>query len=1062
MRTYRTLHLILILMILSSKLIHCTIFNDSQIIDTVCECAPAYHLVTSITVINTNSEVITISGNCENYFFVSPLFTNGIIRVEVKEFGILDYESETLNSFECTVHAASADGTQSQVEVFIFVSDCNDNAPLFSSGILSASVSESEDIGHVVFTVEATDADSGTNAKKSFLIDDTSGKFQIGEITGIITLIDTLDYETQDEYDLTVTVTDNGNSQADGCTFSPLSTADTITIKVSDFTDEPPIFTENCCFFSVAECDVIGTEIGTYLAYDGDEGVDDDIEFSFLSSTPPCFSLASNGLLTVATDNCIDRETSDTYMLQIVATEVNQPRQNVDADFNVRVTDCNDVTPKFVSLQNSFSVHEGLSADSTLFSIQTFDGDQVNTDNSRTFVTVLPDGNTDSIFAINSHSSALITTQLLDRERYPDGFQLTLQVSDYGTPPLTSTQVVLISLIDINDNPPTFGSVSYSQTISENLATGLFVLQLDATDNDTGVNAELYFYIVSGNDAQYFGLNPVTGEFLTTDTTIDREAFDRVDLVVSVVDSGANPLQTTASVTILISDENDNTPLFSSLSYDFLVEEELDPVTLALQVVATDLDDILTGNGNISYSIVSGDGEFYYSDYNNTIRSTLRFDRETRDWYQLVIQASDNGTPSLSSTTSVTISVTDINDNPPIFTRNIYIVGFSENADFDTQIIQFMATDADLPPYSTILFEFVTLIQGFLFDSETGKLVTDQLFVGRAGELFEFTIIAYDNARVDLFNSVSRPVKVIVIADTQRLIALIDSPVETVKELEITLRDLLENITNEYVNIEDFIPVTMDNQVDSSQTQVVFHVVDVETCSVLSADEVLRDADERFDDVLQLFDAFSVVSISPFPKTTSSPYLFTALISTVSVLAFLLLLTCCCCCLLFFYLKYYKKNARRKFERDLDEAGNLLTQKHARSFSSLSAAGTSGLFAQSNAAVMDNPLWIHPYDNMGSLYSSEATLYETKELIIDLFAEDMDDYSLYTVPSGVNTSLMQGPFEMSSSDSASSMDSEGDVLPNSGSSNFDFPSTSSQQRMDIGAISEDSDVVSII
>ena len=592
-----------------------------------------------------------------------------------------------------------------------------------------------------------------------------------------------------------------------------------------------------------------------------------------------------------------------------------------------------------------------------------------------------------SIFAINSQSSALITTQLLDRERYPDGFQLTLQVSDYGATPLTSTQNVLISLIDINDNPPTFRSAFYLETVSENLAASLLVLQLDATDNDTGVNAEFYFYIVSGNDAQYFSLNSVTGELLTTDTTIDRETFDRVDLVVSVVDSGLNPLQTTASVTILISDVNDNTPIFSSLLYDFLVEEELDPVALALQVVATDLDDVITGNGNISYSIVSGDVGFYYSDYNGTIHSTLRFDREIKDWYQLVIQASDNGTPPLSSTTSVTISVTDTNDNPPILTRNTYIVGFSENAVFDTKIIQFMATDADLPPYSTILFELVTLIQGFLFDSETGELVTDQLFVGRAGEVFEFTISAHDNEKRDVFNSVSQPVKVIVITDMQRLVALVDSPVETVKELEITVRNLLEDITKNYVNIEEFVPVTTDNQVDSSQTQVVFHVIDVESCSVLSAEDVLRDADERFEDVLQLFDAFSVVSISPFPETISSPYLFTALISTVSVLAFFLLLTCCCCCLLFLYLRHYKKNARKRFERDLDEAGNLLTQKHAKSFSSLSAAGTSGLFAQSNAAVIDNPLWIHPYDNMGSLYSSEATLYETKELIIDLFAE---------------------------------------------------------------------------
>ncbi|KAI6654707.1 Protocadherin Fat 4 [Oopsacas minuta] len=1058
---FLSLSLFLLLSCLSTYC-NCSIFPNSQIVSTVCECAEINELVEAIDVANTNNEAISLSRNCDEYFTISSIIAGNLIRVRVKYADTLDYENQ--KNFDCTVSAIGSDGSESYAQLDIFISDCNDNPPVLSSSILSATVSETSTVGEPVFTVEATDEDSGTNGALSFFIQDISGKFEINEITGVITLASSVDFETQSNYDLIVTVTDNGDPLSLNCPSSPLSTDDTISILVSDSPDTPPIFTDNCCQFSVEECAPIDTSIGTFMAYDGDTGVGDDIEFSFLSSNPSCFSLATNGLLTVSTENCIDRESSVTYTLSILATEVNQPKHNIRADFDIEIIDCNDVVPQMVSLPNNFSVNEGLIADSTLFSIQTFDGDQVNTDNSRTFVTILPEGNIDGIFAINEHSTALISTQLLDRETHPDGFQLTLVASDYGNPVLTSSQSILISLNDINDNPPTFSLTTYSETVTENLPPNECVLQLIATDDDIGINAEFSFNIISGNDAMYFSLDHVTGDIMTTDTMIDRETYTNVDLVVSVIDSGANPLQTTASVSILISDENDNIPIFSHLFYEYSVEEEQNPSDISLEVIATDLDDEHTGNGIVSYSIISGNDEVFYLD-NNIIKTTVKFDREITDSYQLVIQASDNGTLALSSTASVSIIIADTNDNFPIFTRNKYIVGFSENSEFETKIIQFVVTDEDIPPHNLIRFELTRLIQAFDFSYQTGILVTDQLFRGRAGEHFEFTITAYDNNKEEVFNSVSQPVTVIVIKDSQRLIALLDSPIEEVSSMETRVREVLEDITHGYVNIEEFLPATTDNQVDSSQTRVVFHVIDLDTEWIADPEDVLKGADERFDNAIRLYDTFSVVSISPYPETVSSPYILPALISTVSVLALFLCLTCCCCCLLCIYIKYFKKHARKKFERDLDDAGNLLTQQHAKSFSSLSAVGTSGLFAQSNAAVMDNPLWVHPYDNMGSLYSTESTLYETKELIIDLFAEDLDDYSLYSAPSKVNVSLLQGQFDMPSSDSASTVETDDmDYLPNSESdvSNFDFPSTSSSQKMALDVISEDSDVISII
>ena len=1034
----------------------CSIFPQAQIVVVVCECAAINALVTEITVINTNHEFISISRNCEKYFTTSQLISDNMIRIRVKDDGQLDFE--TTKSYECTLSAVDSNNIESTVELNIFLNDCNDNPPIFHSSILNATISEATGVGDTVFTVAATDADSGTNAVLFFSLYDTSGKFEIGEITGRIDLISNLDFETKRKFDLIVTVTDSGDPTAGDCPGNPLSNSDVVSIVVLDSADTPPVFTDGCCQFSVPECAPINTMVGTFTAYDGDLQVNDEVEFSFIFATS-CFHLASDGSLTVMTENCLDRESGSFFTLNVEATELHGPKQSVIANFDVELTDCNDVAPVFVSLLNSYSVNEGLIAGSTLFSIQTFDGDEANTNNSRVIVTILYGGNTDSIFDINSHSSALICTQLLDRESYPNGFQLTLKVTDYGTPPLSSTHSLSLSLNDINDNPPTFNPTSYSRTIQENLPPDVYIVTINASDVDIGTNAELTFSIISGNEANHFSLNQVTGEIVTTNNKIDRETSSSIELTVSATDSGTNPLQTTASVQILISDQNDNRPIFSPPSYNFSVTEEQSPTSISLMIVATDLDDEYNGYGAVNYSIISGNEDNVFFLNNTYIRTTLRFDRETRDEYQLVIQAEDNGSPSLSSTASVVIIITDTNDNTPVFTRDAYIVGFSEKAEFETLIIQFIVTDGDIPPYNLVVFEIETLIQGFVFNTETGQLFTDKLFDGRAGESFEFTITVFDNKKTGIFNSVSKPVKVIVIKETDRLIALIDSPIDSIRSMETTYQDLLQDITNDYVNIEDFVPVETENQVDSSQTQIIFHVIDLDTGSIADPGIVLKGIDERFDDVFSIFDTYSLLSISQYSEIVSTPYVLPTLVSAVAILAALLCLTCCCCSALFFYIKHYRKKVK-KSERDLHEAGNLLTQHHAKSFSSLSAVGTSGVFAQSDVAVMENPLWIHPYDIMGSLSSTDSTLYETRELIIDLFSEDLDDYSLYSVPSRINTSLLQGPFEMTYTESASSIDPEDlddFANPEVEGASFDFPSTSSKQKMDLDAISENSE-----
>ena len=1030
---------------------------NTQTVAAVCECARIRELVVEIAITNYDSEEISISRDCGNYFIASLNTALDGLRIEVRGEN-LDHEVQ--ERFECVLTAKTVPGTgETTADLSIFIKDCNDNSPVFTNNILTTAVYESENVGELIFRVQASDADSGSNKELIFSIDDTSGKFAIGDVTGRVTLVGSLDFEVQREHDFIVTVRDGGNP-AGICGGTSRSTSNTLTVQVLDSPDTPPIFTDGCCQLSIQECAPSNTEVGTIMAFDGDLEIDDTINFTLLVSSPPtnCLQLAVDGVLSVASDNCLDRESVSSYMATIIAAESHSPSLNTFRIFTIQITDCNDQVPMFDSVPATLFFMEGLAAHSTLLFLSTSDGDEPNTNNSRTSVSILPEGNSNSIFAISNDASALITTQILDREMYPNGFQITLLVTDYGIPPLSSTQLLSINLTDINDNPPTFIEDSLNASVSENLNAGINVTQLQAVDLDIGTNGFISYRILSGNDGGYLRLDATTGILYTTDVRIDREKTAVFNLVVSASDSDVNPLQTTASVSIHVLDLNDNSPVFSPPRFNFSVAEEQDPSLISLPITVTDLDDIATGNGLVSLDIINDfeDANFFYLS-NNQIRTNLTFDRESKSKFEFVVQARDNGNVPQFSSATVMITVTDINDNPPQYTRDVYVVGFPETADFETEVVQFFVTDLDLPPYNSIVFELDKLIQGFEFNTGNGILVTERLFNGRAGESFRFEIFAFDNNKVGEYRNASKLVKVIVLKEVERLVALVDRPLETVRSMQIYYRQTLENITQHYVNIENLVPTSSQNQVDNSQTEIIFHVIDLETQQVIDPEMVLKDVDERFDQVRNIFTSSSILSLSQFHVTDSSPYLLPVLLSAVSLLALCLYLTCCCFWVLFFYIKYYIKRVKLQSDRDLDEAGTLLTQQHAKSFSSLSAVGTSGIFSRSDAAVMENPLWIYPYGDLES-NPTEITLYESKELILDLFSEDMDEYSLYSVPSRVNTSLPQGPFNISDSTSSEDPD-DFDLIPNSesGASNFDFPSTSSWDKKEVDMISEQSD-----
>ena len=301
---------------------------------------------------------------------------------------------------------------------------------------------------------------------------------------------------------------------------------------------------------------------------------------------------------------------------------------------NIIVSDVNDVIPEFVSFME-VTVMENTAVDTSVFKVIAKDMDEGRNGDLEYSL-----GGT-SQFVVGSDSGVLRVSGALDRERV-DKYVVNITATDKGHPRLSTTQRLVIRIGDANDNAPVVEPNVYSATLTEDTAVGTSVLSVTATDADIGLNAELQYRIIDGDDDSYFHLNVHTG-VLSVGRRLDYERLTSYILKVQVQDFGASPRGGLAEVRITITDVNDCTPTFFDSPYVARVQENavLLPVFVT-RMTATDGDSPL--NSHVTYSILDGDRSIF--DINSTtgvITATKAFDREQRMRYQLVITGSDSG-----------------------------------------------------------------------------------------------------------------------------------------------------------------------------------------------------------------------------------------------------------------------------------------------------------------------------------------------------------------------------------------------------------------------------------
>lgn len=312
-------------------------------------------------------------------------------------------------------------------------------------------------------------------------------------------------------------------------------------------------------------------------------------------------------------------------------------------------------------------------------------------------------------FHLSAHSGILTLRSPLDRETAAS-HQLLVQATDGGDPPRSATAMVLLTVADVNDNPPEFEFQRYSASVPELDAVGTEVVRVAATSKDTGVNADVYYSIVAGDAREDFAIDRATGA-ISIARPLDFERTQQYTLTVQATDGGSPPLSDHAAVNISVIDVNDNPPQFAQASYLARVKEDAGVGTRVLQAAARDADSGL--NGRIQYTLARGAGVEYFTVDQDTgyVSIAKPLDREETPSYVLELRARDRGIPALETSATLNIDVLDANDNAPQFAQNNYSAVVQEGRPLGHAVLTLAVTDADAAPNAA----------PFTFDFQSGN-----------------------------------------------------------------------------------------------------------------------------------------------------------------------------------------------------------------------------------------------------------------------------------------------------------------------------------------------------
>ncbi|XP_029968520.1 protocadherin beta-15-like [Salarias fasciatus] len=429
----------------------------------------------------------------------------------------------------------------------------------------------------------------------------------------------------------------------------------------------------------------------------------------------------------------------------------------------VEIADVNDYSPSFPEKEQQFEIAEH-TPPGTRFQLLAARDFDAGINSVRTYTLTSNDH-----FEIDLSQSDedkipfLVLKKSLDRER-KNKHLLFVTAVDGGKPPRSGTLNVSITVLDINDNRPTFSQDTYQIQVYENVSVENILTRVTAIDPDEGVNGEIEYSLSKAlprNVYDIFELDSVSGQ-IKLKKKLDYEESEIYKLDVEASDKGTPPLIGRSRVIVKIKDVNDNSPELEVTSLSNTVPEDSKPGTVISLISVTDKDSGV--NGKIISRITNQVPFELKPSYKENIYSLVtkgHLDREETSLYEIMILATDCGEPPLSTVKSLSVQIIDVNDNIPYFDQNPLQFYLSENNVAGKSIFSLSATDNDINENAAVTYQIVKGmtekdVTAFLnVNSENGQISALKSFDFETVKNFQFQVVATDSGTPSLSSNVT-------------------------------------------------------------------------------------------------------------------------------------------------------------------------------------------------------------------------------------------------------------------------------------------------------------------
>ncbi|XP_046907545.1 protocadherin beta-16-like [Hypomesus transpacificus] len=474
------------------------------------------------------------------------------------------------------------------MKILITVLDVNDNAPVFTQPVYKATVTENAHKGTVVATVNALDADHGSNGKITYSIsntlDDVRNTFVVNEDSGELTVIGSVDYEKSRHFQINLRASDDGGL-TDSCK---------VIIDVADINDNTPsinIISKSNVISEDAKTDTVVTMINIQDPDSGDNG---KVQCSINENIPFLIKTTSTNFFSLVTDSELDRERASEYNISVTCSDEGVPSLSSSVTLTLQISDVNDNAPVFERSSYEAYITENNTPGLSIFTVKARDADW--NQNARVSY-ILEDSSVhgvpvSSYVSISADSGVVHAVRSFDYEQIKD-FQFHVKAQDGGSPPLSSNVTVKIMIQDQNDNAPqvlypvqTGGSL-VAEMVPRSADIGYLVTKVVAVDVDSGQNAWLAYKLQKATDRALFEVGLQNGEIRTVRQVTDKDAVKQ-RLTVVVADNGQPSRSATVNVNVAVAD---SFPEVLSEFTDFTHDKEYNDnltfyLVLALAVVS--------------------------------------------------------------------------------------------------------------------------------------------------------------------------------------------------------------------------------------------------------------------------------------------------------------------------------------------------------------------------------------------------------------------------------------------------------------------------------------------